>query len=502
MKSLVACAEASRLDAATQAEAALPPLLLMEDAALGLWRALAPIAEARGAGAEGGLILALCGPGNNGGDALALLRLARFSGLRRLAAICARAPGELAASHAESLRKLGLPVLDWETERDASAKLLDEASLLVDGLSGTGLAGALRGSTASLLAAANAAVASGKAAIASIDLPSGLSDSYAEDWPLASASWTLSVEPRKACLYYPTVRDRVGEVIPIEGVFPSDASLSASARLLEAEDLRPLAPLPPESAYKGSRGRVAVFAGAPGSSGAAILSSRACLAAGAGLVSLFASKELYPVAAPMLEAVMVKSEPSLEELVAAASRYDALLVGPGWGRGPERGSQLAALLDSGIPAVLDADAIALFRSLLDAGFRPRSPIVFTPHPGEFASLTDIESGRALANPASFLGEAARRLDATIVLKSNVSWIASRQGELAVWDGSEAGLGTAGSGDVLAGLAAGLLARLPPFDAARAAVLAHGLAGKRARAKRGWFEAPALIEEAARVLGRR
>jgi NAD(P)H-hydrate epimerase len=509
MKALAACAEASRLDAATQTEAALPPLLLMEDAAVALWQVLAPLAAAMSAGSEsdgGGLLLALCGAGNNGGDALALLRLARFSGLGRIAAVTAKAPGELASVHAASLRKLGVPVLDWSLEKKSCMDLIAEAGLIIDGLSGTGLSGALRENEASLLAAANAAVLSGKAKIAAIDLPSGLSDAYTAGWPVAHAAWTLSIEPRKACLYYPAIRDSVGEIIPIEGVFPRYAEFSKDAYLLEAADLATLAPPPSESSYKGTRGRVAVFAGSIGASGAAVLSSRAALAAGAGIVSLCASEELYPVVSPMLEAVMVKKEPA--NLGDLGSNYDAILVGPGWGRSAERSNQLAALLETGIPAVLDADAIALYRDLLDSGFKTLSPIILTPHPGEFFALSGIESDTALASPASSLREVAKSLGSTVILKAHVTWIAGSSGELAVWDGNEAGLGTAGSGDVLAGLAAGLLARAvadpraqrTAFDAARAAVIAHGLAGRALRQRCGWFESGALREEAARLLG--
>jgi ADP-dependent NAD(P)H-hydrate dehydratase / NAD(P)H-hydrate epimerase len=518
MIKLAACAEASRLDAATASGAAIPPLLLMEDASLRLWDAIEPIARACGAG-DTRLLLALCGPGNNGGDVLALIRHARFSGLGRVAAILATKPGELASLHAASLKALGVGLFDWKEDRAACEKLLAEASLIVDGLSGTGLSGPLREPLSSLLEAANAATRTSAAAIASIDLPSGLSDSYEQAWPLVAASWTLSVEPRKACLYYPAVRASCGEIVPIRGVFPADSSIAPSAFLLEAGDLSSLAPLPPDSAYKGSRGRVAVFAGSVGASGAAVLASRSCLAAGAGIAALYASRELYPVAAPMLDAVMVKMEPE-DFRGFDAGRYDALLIGPGWGREEKRRGELAALLETGLPAVLDADAIHLYRSLLDSGFRPSAPTILTPHPGEFAAIAGIDSDRALAAPPAHIASAARALNAVIVLKSHVTWIASPEGETAVWDGRECGLGTAGSGDVLAGLAAGLLARSAAasragdskpgagagypsaFSAARAAVIAHGLAGRRAREERGWFESSAIIEEAAKLLGQR
>ncbi len=508
MRTLIACSEAARLDQATAVRAALPSLLLMEDASIELWRALKPLAHARGAGRTG-LLLALCGPGNNGGDALALLRHARFSGLTHIAAILSRRNGgELPSLYAASLKSLGLPVLDWNDDRQSCELLLEEASLIIDGLAGSGVDGPLRENLRSLVDAAHAT----GLPIASIDLPSGLSDSYEDSFPLVNATWTFSIEPRKSCLYFPSAREHCGEIIPIEGIFPVDAIFDAQACLLDAEDLGILAPSPPLSAYKGERGRVAVFAGSVGTSGAAVLASRSCLAAGAGISALFASPELYPIMAPMLEAVMVKPEP--EDGAFEAEPWDALLIGPGWGKGPSRLKSLAALLGTGLPAVLDADAIGLYRTLVDSGFSASGPIILTPHPGEFAALTGTRSRISLANPATILPNVAQALKAVIVFKAQVTWIAAPGGELAVWEGRESGLGTAGSGDVLAGLIAGLLARASSaakmagrkatmadsFSAARAAVIAHGLAGRKARAHRGWFEAGAIIEEAARILG--
>jgi len=516
MIDLVACPEASRLDSATADRAAIPPLILMEDASLRIWQALEPLARPRGAGASRPLV-ALCGPGNNGGDALATLRHARFAGFLKLSAILAKGPGELAAVYASSLKALGVEILDWSSGEEACLRRIGEASLILDGLSGSGLAGAIREPSRSILEAANAAAKAGTAALAAVDLPSGLSDSFDLGWPMADCAWTLSVEPRKACLYFPLARERCGTIVPVEGVFPADAEVSPEAELLAGEDLDCLVPRHEASAYKGSRGRVAVFAGAEGTSGAAVLASRACLAAGAGIASLFSSRELYPIAAPMLQAVMVKREPS-DLGTFEASRYDALLIGPGWGRSPERRKQLGQLLASGAPAVLDADAIYLLRELSEAGFTPRGPLILTPHPGEFAALTGTDPEKVLAAPADPLARAARAFGAVVVLKSHVTWIASPSGELAVWDGREPGLGTAGSGDVLAGLTSGLLASLeagaskpspgtradwgPAFRAARAGVIAHGLAGRRAREARGWFEAGDLLAEAAAVLGKR
>jgi NAD(P)H-hydrate epimerase len=138
--------------------------------------------------------------------------------------------------------------------------------------------------------------------------------------------------------------------------------------------------------------------------------------------------------------------------------------------------------------------------------------ILCPHPGEFEALSGIPPSRSLANPAAILSGYASSVGSVVILKSHVTWIASPDGRIAVWEGLEAGLGTAGSGDVLAGLAGGFLAALSApapeeggpdlaFRAACAAVIVHGLAGRAARARRGWFTAADLAEEAALLASR-
>ena len=504
MRPLLSCAEASALDLGVQRRAQLPPAILMEDASVRLWDALEPIAAALGAGAAGTLT-ALCGSGNNAGDALAVLRHARFAGLNDMAVILGKsAPGELAMTQLSYLRALGIPVLSWEAEPDSCRALLGRSLLLVDGIAGTGLHGPLREPLASLLLAA---VGSGSL-VAAVDIPSGLSDDFSAGLSLLPARWTLAIEPRKAGLYFPAVRPACGKIVGVGGVFPVGEPAKTGFELLEPDDLRRLVARPAPSAYKGSRGRLAVFAGSVGATGAAAMCSRASLAAGAGLVALFVSAEILPILSSKLDAVMVKPAPSAPGAI-EVERWDALLAGPGWGRSGDNKATLAGLLSTGLPAVLDADAIALYGALASEGFVARGPLILTPHPGELSLLGGMPAEEALANPAKLLPPLASHLAATIVFKSHCTWIAAPDGRMSVWDGMESGLGTAGSGDVLAGIAAGLLAGASveragagerSYDAARAAVIAHGLSGRRARAKRGWFQAPDLIEEAALILG--
>lgn len=238
-------------------------------------------------------------------------------------------------------------------------------------------------------------------------------------------------------------------------------------------------------------------------------------------MALHAPKTVVPVLATKLEEVMVRST---DEVGGAPGfdpgAWDAILAGPGWIPGYQDESTLAQLLETGLPMVIDAGAIALFGRLAARAlptFSPSRPIILTPHPGEFLRLC-AESGETpsmgalLADPARYLIPLTEKLGVCIVLKSHVTWIAIPGSNIRIWDGQESGLGTAGSGDVLAGLTAGLLARRtrsmaeseggsPSLHsrAAEAAVIAHGLAGRIQRKKAGWFAAGDLIPLAARLL---
>ncbi|MBL8968843.1 MAG: hypothetical protein JNG85_17705, partial [Spirochaetaceae bacterium] len=321
MRSLVAAAEAARLDAAIQADCALPPLLLMENAAVRLWAALSSrpeLALRPGAPpAEEPLLVALAGGGNNGGDALAVLRQARFAGRRRLAAVLAAdSPGEAAALQLASLLAMGIRLVSWAGARAEAKGLIAGADLLLDGLAGTGLRGPLRGAVAELAAFA---AASGRP-VAALDLPSGAGDGMEAGRLVLPARLTLSIEPRKLALYAPAFREASGEILAIEGVFPADAVLRPAATLLEDGDLPRLAPRPAAGAHKGERGRLAVFAGEIGALGAAGFAVRAAQAASAGLVGLYARPGLFDRISGdprALGGAVVREEAALAEGLAA-----------------------------------------------------------------------------------------------------------------------------------------------------------------------------------------
>ncbi|MEN6363453.1 MAG: NAD(P)H-hydrate dehydratase [Rectinema sp.] len=531
MKRLISCAEASALDAETKRTAGLNSLQLMEKASLRLWDALcgemrsraplrmpphvssmsshAPLDMRKNFGREfpeDCRIVALCGKGDNGGDAMAMLRHARFEGGNALTAVSLdQVEGGAALAQKRSLEALGIPVLSWNTERVKCITALENAQLIIDGILGTGLKGAPRGAALEMIEACNAAsVRPESPLVASIDLPSGAGDGAEADRVTVRADFTLSLEPLKAALFTPAAASIRGRLIPVSGVFPNDGrDRSAVARLIELGDISYSAGSAAPDGYKTSRGRVAVFAGSPGCTGAAKLCTRAALAAGAGYVALFADDELAGTFSAGLEEIMVRPRGSMPFDPEA---WDLILVGPGWGKGPDRKKLLEELLDSGLPAILDADAVPPFGELLRSGYSPKGPVVITPHPGEFAAFSGISARAALADPESALESSGFPADLAVIFKSHMTWLRIPGEGLFVWEGLEPGLAVAGSGDVLAGLAAGLVATAFAAHANNAgqalltAVAVHGFAGKRLRRTKGWFPAGDLIPEVARILG--
>jgi len=511
MTSLVDASEALALDGSVERSWSLGPGLLMESAAVRLSIGIEPLV-ARGAGGRVRKIVAVAGGGNNGGDALALLRHLAFSRTGDVAALVpSRELKALAAGHAASLAAGGIPLWRWNSTEGRRA--LAEADIVIDGVVGTGLSGPLSGEAAAMVAAINgrAEMSDGAAQVVSIDLPSGFRSGCGVDDVRVDADFTLSIEPRKLCLYAPALRPSAGEIVAIDGVFPKMDSGDSRAALLDASDIAALRLHPQPWIHKGGRGRVAIFAGSPGMTGALLLAARAAQAAGAGLVTLFVRGELFEAlkaAGPeTIGGAIVRPEASA---LGDLGPQDAILAGPGWGRDDTRTALLSFLLATRIPLVLDADAL---RTLPNATRIERdAPLILTPHPGEFEALSGRPTGSVLASPHEALADVASAYRAIVALKTATTWIMAPDGRLRVVDGREAGLAVAGSGDVLAGLMAGLLAAAlaggnranaekEALRAASLAALVHVEAGRALRSRGGWFEASGLVRPAAALLGR-
>jgi hydroxyethylthiazole kinase-like uncharacterized protein yjeF len=241
-------------------------------------------------------------------------------------------------------------------------------------------------------------------------------------------------------------------------------------------DWRDSLPWPRPDAHKHARGRLAVVSGRATQTGAARLAARAGLRIGAGLVRILCPPDAVSVIAPAIEAVMLSAFHSPEGLAREAREMDAVVIGPAAGVGDATAMNVQALADTGAALVIDADGLTSFETTPGDLFAVLDrDDVLTPHEGEFKRLFPglLDQGREAAAAA-----AARRAGAIVVLKGRQTVIAAPDGRLAVNGNGTPWLATAGSGDVLAGMIAGLAAqRMDSFDAARAAVWMHAEAAR-------------------------
>jgi NAD(P)H-hydrate epimerase len=269
--------------------------------------------------------------------------------------------------------------------------------------------------------------------------------------------------------------------------------------LLTDADIEAMVPDIPPDAHKSTRGRLAVFAGSRGTTGAAALSAVSAARSRCGLVYLFADEAAYAPLASQLASVMVKPwAPAPGPAGFAFDTYDAFLAGPGWGF-EDREPWLDGLISSSLPGVLDADALTML-----AGGGPRDlggRIVLTPHPGEMARLFGKDVEAIIADPFTAAAETSAGFNAVVVLKGHVTVITEPGGSLWVVDGMNPALGTGGSGDVLAGIVSGLLAGSgDPAVSAKLGALVHSRVAAEARDRLGWFLAEDLISGISAAFG--
>ncbi|WP_281047811.1 NAD(P)H-hydrate dehydratase [Spirochaeta thermophila] len=482
MRPLVSVEGARRVDARTREEYGVPELVLMEQAGMRLHEVFREVAG------EDGPVVYVCGSGNNGGDAMVMARWAWLEGRRDVRLVLrARRFSEAGRVQARVLERLGVPVLVWEEEREEVRRVCREAGWVVEGVLGVGARGGLAEDVAELFRV----VGESGARVFSVDVPGGVGCEGG-----VRADVTAMVGVGKWEVLVPAWREWAGElrVVPI-GFPPEVVREEAEGWWLGPGDVGGLVGRVRAASHKGERGRVGVWAGSRGLAGAALLSARAAARTPAGLVYLCCDEEVYGLLGGLGGGVVVR--PGDEGV-----RVDAAVVGPGWGRGEGRVGQLAAILGRCGRGVIDADGLEALARLrdgegrLDLGGR----WVLTPHPGECARLAGCTVEEVLGAPGRVCGELARGLGAVVVLKAHTTWVVAPSGRVWVYDGMCAPLGTGGAGDVLAGVIGGLLAHgVGVEEAACAGVVAHGEAGRRLFARRGWFGAEDLVGEVGTIL---
>jgi ADP-dependent NAD(P)H-hydrate dehydratase / NAD(P)H-hydrate epimerase len=424
-------------------------------------------------------ITVVCGAGNNGGDGYVVARLARRAGLQvqMLAVADPEALRGDAAAACADFREAGGEIVRWDGAGDPGGD-----GPLVDALLGTGLDRELGGAWRAAVEAINAA---GRPVLA-LDLPSGLhADTGRVMGTAVAAELTACFIGLKLGLFTDRGRALAGEVAfsALDTPGRLDHGLVPAARRLEPAVLGDWLPPRPRDAHKGRFGHVLVIGGDEGMGGAARLAAEAALRAGAGLVSV-ATRPAH--VAPILAArpeLMCRGVAAPAELEAMLARATVVAVGPGLGRSAWGQALLQAALESGLPCVLDADAL----NLLSEAPRRSDRWVLTPHPGEAGRLLDSDAAAVEADRPAAARALRARYGGVIVLKGAGTLVCGAGAPLWLCDRGNPGMASGGMGDVLTGLIAGLAAQLGDLErAACAGVLAHALAADDAalRGERG------------------
>lgn len=464
----------------------IPGLWLMERAGTAVSEAVVSLAAS-----HPGRVVVLCGPGNNGGDGLVAARLLRGLGHDVSAVLVGsgRLSGD-AGTNLQKAREAGVPVVDVAATGDIAAvdALVESSGIVVDALLGTGSSGPPRGHMGDVVRM----LASRDVPVVAADIPTGVdSDTGQAPGPAVRARTTVTMGLVKTGMLFHPGCALVGRLVVADIGFPADlvSPPERGVEILEPGDLAWFLPPVSSTAHKGDCGRIVVVAGSTGMTGAAALCCQAALRAGAGLVHLAIPEHLNSVVEVMLpETITIPlperdgqhCEAGVEALCRHLESADVLVLGPGLGRGPGPAEMVAALLDSWRgPLVLDADG--LFHVGPERGFS--GPTVLTPHLGEMARLAGEDARDIAANRLRCTQREATGRNAVVLLKGVPTVVADPSGRSGVNLTGNAGLATGGSGDVLAGVIAGLLAQgAAAYPAAMGGAFLHGIAADCAAAE--------------------
>ncbi|HPD40775.1 MAG TPA: NAD(P)H-hydrate dehydratase [Anaerolineae bacterium] len=508
---------------------------MMELAGQGVARAIL-----RQGSVKGRRVLALIGPGNNGGDGLVAARYLAEAGAQVTAYLVTPRDAETDAVFQRAVKR-GVTVITHDADPEGAElrRAVVQADLLMDALLGTGARPPLRAPLAALLQEVRAALASGndrqpltslvepppvtapRPLIIAVDGPSGMDFDTGEADPLtlkAHLSVTFAA-PKTGHFRFPAAGLRGELVIADIGIPETVPAPVAWGQVLTAEEVRAWLPARPANAHKGTFGRALIVAGSVNYTGAAALAALAAVRSGAGLVTLGIPGPLHDAVVPLVpEATYVLLPSALGAVTAdavsvleeALPHAGALLIGPGLGQAPETIAFIQQLFEARSerrqagfavrvpptnartnsplalpPLIVDADGLNILSRLQDWAQRLPAGTILTPHPGEMARLTGEDTAALQADRQ----ETARRYAAAwghvVLLKGAFTVVAAPDGRAVLLPFANPGLASAGTGDVLAGVIVALRAQgLGAFEAAGAGAYLHGLAGELAREQFG------------------
>ena len=490
---VVTAQEMSNIDNRAVQEYGIPSTCLMETAGA---KSAHAIREKYGGGAL--RVLIVCGKGNNGGDGFVIARYLFNAGADvDVAALfpLREATGDPAV-FLKSLEKMRISILEVEEKNiallEAKAK---NADLIVDAILGTGFRPPARG----LPEQAIRILSASETPVTAIDMPSGLDSTTGRaEFPYVDAETTLALGALKRGHLLMPAAEHVGEVISLDIGIPREClkEENISSHVTEPFDVAENLPERRPDAHKGDAGHLLLIAGAPGMSGAALMTAMSALRSGAGRVTLAAPESICPLVESKYPEVMTLSLPATESGSVDASAFDfvversegmsALVVGPGLSTNP-RTTELVHRLIQHIdaPMVLDADglnALAQDLTILDGRL---AQLILTPHPGEMARLLGISTREVQEDRITHASSFAVHHHLDVALKGWGTIVATSTGEICYNPTGNSNMATAGSGDVLAGVIGALLAQgLSRKWALACGVYLHGLSGELASLEMG------------------
>ncbi len=437
-------------------------------------------------------LICFCGSGNNGGDGLAIARL-MFEAGYKVEAYTLCAPEQMSGNcriNYDRLREYGKKRRLTCSILQESGKfpLIDKYDIVIDAIFGSGLTRPAEGFAASVIHHIN----SGSADVISIDVPSGLfcdvTTRITPEPAVIHATDTYTFEPPKLAFFFPENAPFVGfwELLDI-GIHP-DFIDSANVQnfMVKEEEMALLLRQRAKFSHKGTYGHALIIAGSTGKMGAAVLSAQACLRSGPGLVTVHVPKSGVNILQTAFPEAMLTIDPAEDHFSAVPelAAYSAIAIGPGLGMNPQSANALKFLIqETKIPIIFDADAInILAENKTWLGFIPKGSI-FTPHPKEFERLVGKSSNNFDQNQMQ--RDFSIKHQCYVILKGAHTAITTPDGLCYFNTTGNPGMATGGSGDVLTGIIAGLMAQgYSSLESCLFGVYIHGMAGDQVRWEKG------------------
>lgn len=488
MKSIVTAKQIASMDRYAIDDLEIPGTTLMENAG----RGIVEIALSLLGNPERKQVHVYCGSGNNGGDGYVVARHLSNKGADVHVFVLAKRE----KIHGDALINLNILLnMGQDVSFIEQVPQNEKPDLVIDAMLGTGVAGSLRGLFAEVAEFINAQ----KVPVLSVDIPTGVNaDTGAVDGPAIRATATATMALLKRGLVFSPGREYAGQVSIVDISMPP-AVVKAKQKnvwLLEKKDVAPLIPTRTPDAHKNKCGTVATVAGSEGFTGAACLSSEAALRAGAGLSYLCIPQSLNAILETKLTEVITwpfddagmgyLHKGCFQEMIIPLQKQNVAAVGPGLGQHDGTKHLVHLLLENlKLSLVLDADGLNACAGNTDKIKAYRGEMILTPHPGELSRLIEKSTAEIAANRIEIARETAAAFSTVLVLKGGPTIIALPDGRVFINSTGNAGMATAGSGDVLTGVVAAFLAQgLSAAQAAIAGVYVHGLAGDLAKNELG------------------